>query len=40
MIMSYKALMCALAAVPLVGAVISVDMIRDRRDGPVFISSN
>lgn len=37
--MTYSALMWMLAAVFLVGAITAVDIVRERRDGPVFIST-
>jgi hypothetical protein len=37
--MTYSALMWTLAAVFLVGAITAVDIVRERREGPVFISS-
>jgi hypothetical protein len=36
--MTYSALMWTLAAMFLVGAITAVDIVRERRDGPVFIS--
>ena len=37
--MTYSALMWTLAAVFLVGAITAVDIVRERREGPVFVSS-
>ena len=38
--MSYRVLMWTIAAVLLVGVVTAVDLIGERREGPVFIASN
>ena len=38
--MSYRVLMWTIAAVLLIGVVTAVDLIGERREGPVFIASN